>query len=382
MKQIFISLLISILLFVCLTTKTHSAEPSLSAQSAILIEVSTGEVIYEKNPEEVLPPASITKIMTLILIFDELSEGKIHLNDEVTVSAHAASMGGSQVFLEEGEKQTVETMIKCISISSANDACVAMAEYICGDEATFVNRMNMRAKELGMNKTTFKNSCGLDEDGHLTTAKDISIMSRELLTKYPEIQKYCTIWMENIIHRTRNGDKEFTLTNTNKLIRQYEWATGLKTGSTDLAKFCLSASAKKNDVELIGVVMACDSGKTRISDSIALLNHGFANCEIYRDTTSPTFHAPVLRGRNDEVECRPVSPFSHLFKEVFDEKKITTSVEFNDSLEAPVYVGEIIGQISYFYDNKLIGTVDLEAIEDVERTSFSHCLNILLHSLT
>ena len=209
---------------------------SLSAPSVLLMEASTGTVIYEKDAHTRRRPASITKIMTLILIFDALAANKISLEDVVTVSEHAASMGGSQVYLEPGETQTVDTMIKCISIASANDACTAMAEAICGSEEEFVNQMNQRAKGLGMENTHFVNCCGLDVDGHETTAYDIALMSRELITKYPQIHDYCTIWMDTITHVTRRGSEEFGLTNTNKLIRQYQYATGLKTGSTDLAK--------------------------------------------------------------------------------------------------------------------------------------------------
>ena len=215
----------------------------ISAPSAILMETSTGQIIYEKDPDSKRPPASVTKVMTLLLIFDALDTGKIKLEDEVATSEYAASMGGSQVFLEPGETQTVDTLIKCISVASANDACVAMAEYISGNEEEFVAQMNERAKELGMENTHFENCNGLDAKGHLTTARDIALMSRELITKYPQIHDYCTIWMENITHTTKKGSSEFGLSNTNKLIRNYEYATGLTTGSTSKAKFCISATA-------------------------------------------------------------------------------------------------------------------------------------------
>ena len=226
--------------------KENNSGIDVSAPSAILIESSTGQVIYEKDADSIRPPASVTKIMTLLLIFDALSEGQIKLEDEVTTSEYAASMGGSQVFLEAGEVQTVDTMIKCISVASANDACVAMAEHICGNEEEFVAQMNERAKGLGMENTCFVNCNGLDADGHETTARDIALMSRELITKYPKIRDYCMIWMENITHTTKKGTSEFGLTNTNKLIRQYQYATGLKTGSTSKAKFCVSATAEKD----------------------------------------------------------------------------------------------------------------------------------------
>ena len=254
----------------------------ISAPSAVLMEASTGTVVLEKNSHEKLPPASVTKIMTLLLIFDAISQGKIKLEDTVTTSTYAASMGGSQVFLEEGETQSVDTMIKCISVASANDASVAMAEYIAGTEELFVEMMNNRAKELGMKDTHFVNCCGLDVDGHVTTAYDIALMSRELITKYPQIHNYSTIWMENITHTTKRGTEEFGLANTNKLIRQYPYATGLKTGSTSLAKYCVSATAEKDGIEMIAVIMAAPDPKGRFADATALLNYGYAKCSLYQ----------------------------------------------------------------------------------------------------
>lgn len=209
---------------------------TLSAESAILMEASTGKILYEKNSEERKPPASVTKVMTLLLIFEAIKEGKAALTDEVTVSAYAASMGGSQVFLEAEEMQTVETLIKCIAVSSANDACVAMAEYLYGSEEAFVGKMNEKAKELGMNQTHFINCCGLDADGHETSAKDIALMSKELTNKYPEVFTYSSIWMDEFTHKTKKGESVFGLSNTNKLLRNYEGCNGLKTGSTQQGK--------------------------------------------------------------------------------------------------------------------------------------------------
>lgn len=244
----------------------------ITAKAAILMEADTGTVIYEKNATERLSPASITKVMTLILIFDAIESGQITLQDEVTTSAYAKSMGGSQVFLEEGEKQTVETLIKCIVVASGNDASVAMAEYICGSEAEFVNRMNERAAGLGMTETHFEDCCGLTESAtHLTSAKDVALMSRELITKYPQIHDYSSIWMENIVHVTEKGSSEFGLANTNKLLKQYEYCNGLKTGSTSIAKYCLSATAIKDGISLIAVVMAAPDYKVRFSEAKAML---------------------------------------------------------------------------------------------------------------
>ena len=251
------------------------------------MEASGGQVLLEKNADEKKPPASVTKVMTLLLIFDALADGTITPDTEVTTSEYAASMGGSQVFLEAGEKQTVDTMIKCIAVASANDACVAMAEKIAGSEPAFVEKMNQRSAGLGMTNTHFVNCNGLDTEGHLTTARDIALMSRELITKYPQIEDYSTIWMENITHRTKQGEKEFGLSNTNKLLRQYQGATGLKTGSTSKAGFCLSATAERNHISLIAVVMACQSAKERVKDCASLLDYGFSLCKVYTDKQPP-----------------------------------------------------------------------------------------------
>ena len=242
----------------------HAAEPvkpassgvEVSAKSVILMERETGTVLYQQAEHEQREPASVTKIMTMLLVVEAIEQGQLHLEDRVTCSAYAASMGGSQVFLEPGETQTVETMIKCISVASANDACVCMAEYICGNEQEFVNQMNERAKGLGMENTHFVNCNGLDAEGHVTTARDIALMSRELIHTYPQIFDYCNIWMEDITHTTKKGSTQFGLTNTNKMIRQYEYATGLKTGSTSQAKFCISATARKDNTDMIAVIMA------------------------------------------------------------------------------------------------------------------------------
>ena len=234
-----------------------AAGPDIDTPSAILMESKTGQIIYEKDASKQLAPASITKIMTLILIFDALESGQIKMEDPVTVSEHAASMGGSQVFLEEGEIQSVRTMIKCIAVASANDACVAMSEYICGSEDVFVDKMNEKAGQLGMEQTHFVNCCGLDADGHTSSARDVALMSRELINSHPEVKEFSNIWMEDITHVTGKGEKDFTLSNTNKLIKQYTYATGLKTGSTSKAGCCLSGTAMKDGIELIAVVMAC-----------------------------------------------------------------------------------------------------------------------------
>ena len=254
-------------------SKVATDDTFVQAPSALLMEAGTGTVIYEKDPDTRRSPASITKIMTLILIFDALENGTLKMDDLVTTSAYAKSMGGSQVFLEEGETQDVETMIKCIVIASGNDASVAMAEHIGGSEQEFVRQMNERAAGLGMENTHFVDCCGLTEStDHYTTVRDIAIMSRELITKYPKILEYSSIWMENITHVTRQGSKEFCLTNTNKLLRSYDGCIGLKTGSTSLAKYCVSAVASRNNITLISVVMAAPDYKVRFKDAAAMLN--------------------------------------------------------------------------------------------------------------
>lgn len=350
--------------------KADGAEAELSAPSALLMEASTGQVIYEKNPDEQLPPASVTKVMTLLLIFDALEEGKISLEDEVTTSEYAASMGGSQVFLEPGEVQTVDTMIKCIAVASANDACVAMAEHIWGSEEEFVVRMNERAKELGMENTTFVNCNGLDADGHLTTARDIALMSRELITSYPKIRDYCLIWMEDITHTTQKGTSVFGLSNTNKLVRHYEYATGLKTGSTSKAGFCISATAEKDGMELIGVIMAAKTSKDRTKDAVALLNYGFGKCTRYAEEEAPKTEAvEIRRGVKDSVKTVQKEPFTYVDTAGADLSAIERKVVWNDDLKAPVKEGDKVGEAVYTLEGEEIGRVDIAAAESVEKIS-------------
>lgn len=355
--------------------RVNAAEPDVESPSVILMEASTGKTVYEKNADETLHPASITKIMTLILIFDALSGNKITLDENVTVSEHAASMGGSQVFLEAGEKQTVNTMIKCISVASANDASVAMAEHIWGSEQTFVDKMNERAQGLGMSGTHFVNCCGLDTDGHMMTARDVAIMSRELITRYPQIHEYSGIWMDTITHSTRRGESEFGLSNTNKLIKQYEWATGLKTGSTGLAKCCLSATAEKDGIELIAVVMAAPNSKTRFKDAISLLNYGYGVVDIYRDNAWLSQEKMVVHGgKSDSVACRKNNEFVYVFTEDTDTGRIRCTEEYADGLEAPVYEGDVVGQMVYELDGNILGTIDIVAADTVEKAGLGDCI--------
>lgn len=361
---------------------TNTTNLNISAKSAILMEASTGTVLYEKEADDKLSPASITKIMTLILIFENLSSGKIKLEDKVITSAYAKSMGGSQVFLEEGEEQTVETLIKCIVIASGNDASVAMAEYISGSEQIFVDKMNEKAKELGMNNTHFEDCCGLtDSDNHYTSARDVCIMSRELTVNYPEIFKYSGIWMENITHVTNKGSSEFGLANTNKLLKQYEGTTGLKTGSTKKAKYCLSATATRNGVDLIAVIMAAPDYKARFNEAKVLLNYGFSTCKIYKDENNDTLENVVIRGgTKEEVACRYKNPFSYISVENENLDNIEKKMEYND-IKAPVKENQVIGYAVYFLNEKEIGRVDIIATENIKKAGFRDYFTRLINHL-
>lgn len=354
----------------------------ITARSVILMEAETMTVIYEQSADEVLSPASITKIMTLILIFDAIEAGKITLTDEVRTSAYAKSMGGSQVFLEEGEIQTVETLIKCIVVASGNDASVAMAEHLCGSEAEFVRQMNERAKSLGMTNTNFEDCCGLTEsDNHHTTARDVALMSRELITRYPQIKQYSTIWMENITHVTAQGTKEFGLANTNKLLKQYEWCTGLKTGSTSKAKYCLSATANKNGVELIAVVMAAPDYKIRFAEAMTLFNYGYGLCKLYKDDNTDILpDVSVHGGVSESVSVVYEGSFSYLDTEGNDLSGITKEIELPEGgVRAPVAEGDTIGIARYYLGDTLLGEVDIIAKTAVKRAGFMDYLKKTLN---
>lgn len=349
---------------------TENSSINIAAPSAILLEASTGSVIYEKTSHQKLRPASITKIMTLILIFDALSDGRISLNDEVTTSEHASEMGGSQVFLETYETQTVETLIKCICVASANDACVAMAEYICGTEHDFVDAMNKRANSLGMTDTHFENCCGLDTDDHTTTAYDVALMSRELITKYPQIYNYTQIWMEDITHNTKRGSRPFTLANTNKLLRQYPYATGLKTGSTSLAHFCLSATASKDNIDLIAVVMAAPTPKDRFADARTLLDYGFNHCQLYVDQTPPKLpEICVKKGKTNTVHLAYSHNFSYVDTVGSDLSLISTRIVLPEYINAPVHKGDHIGDIVYSLNNQELGNVPILSTDNIAPAS-------------
>lgn len=369
-----------------LTAPIHSSAKSANgfeseAPSAILMEAGTGSILYEKDAETKMAPASVTKVMTLLLIFEALDQGTIHLEDNVTVSEHAASMGGSQVFLEVGESQTVDTMIKCIAVSSANDASVAMSEHIAGSEDAFVEKMNEKAKKLGMNHTHFVNCCGLDHENHYSCAKDIALMSRELTVNYPEIFEYTGIWMDTITHVTQKGESEFGLSNTNKLIKQYQGATGLKTGSTDKAGFCLSATATRNDISLIGVVMNCESSKDRIACASSLLDYGFSRCHIYKDSKPPKLSpVKVQKSVTSSISCEYAELFSKVTTTEIDPSKVTTKIKYK-KITAPVNQGEIVGKLVYSYDKKKLGEINIVAKESAKRAKYSDYMKQLFKKL-
>lgn len=352
------------------------ADLAISAPSAILIEASTGQVIYEQNATERRSPASVTKVMTLLLIFEQLNEGKISLTDEITTSEYASSMGGSQVYLAAGETQSLDTMIKCITVASANDASVAVAEYIAGSEQAFVDMMNKKAGELGMADTHFEDCCGLtDSDNHYTSARDIAIMSRELITKYPDIFQYTQIWMEDITHVTRQGSSSFTLANTNKLLKQYEWATGLKTGSTSKAKYCISATARRNEIDLIAVVMGAPEPKKRFQDAQVLLNYGFSVSNLYRDANQEAIPDLAVEGGVEEfVPIAFEGEFTFLDIAGNSLDQVEKQLDLPEMAKAPIKQGETAGYARYYLNGNEIGNVPILYTADVEKAGYGDYL--------
>lgn len=359
-------LLASAMLIGLFSFSTSAAEiPDLEvdAQSAILIEASTGQVFYEKNADQALPPASVTKIMTLLLVMEAIDSGTISLSDIVSVSDYASSMGGSQVYLKAGETMSVEDLLKSVVIASANDAAVALAEFLMGSEEAFVKRMNERAKELGMENTNFENTNGLDDtaENHLISARDIATMSRELI-KHEKILEYSSTWMDSI----RNG--EFGLTNTNRLIRFYSGANGLKTGSTSKAKFCISASAKRDGMQLIAVIMGSPTRDIRNECAKKLLDYGFANYGCYTNPAGNAGKISVLGGKNTEIPLI-YSNFSAVLPKS-EAKNIRKEIILPDSVPAPINKGDKIGDMVFLSGNSEIGRVDIIAEEGCEKLSF------------
>ncbi len=351
----------------------------LTSKSALLMEEDTGTILYEQNSHEALPPASVTKVMTLLLIYEGERDGKFDWTDTVQVSEHAASMGGSQVFLEEGETQTAADMTKSIAIASANDAAVAMAEFLAGSEEAFVQKMNERAKELGMEDTNFINACGLDTEGHVSSAYDIALMSRELMENFPEIKEYTTTWQDSIIHKTRRGEETFGLTNTNKLIQWYDGATGLKTGSTGNALYCLSGTAERDGMGLIAVVMAAPDYKGRFREVMQLLDYGFANYAIEkgREKGYAMGEVPVEKGMMDTVEAVVAEEISVLVPKG-KESQWETRTELLPAVSAPVEAGTKVGELVYLRDGEEVGRVELTAGENVEKANVDTMLRRML----
>ena len=357
----------------------ETAALELASKSALLMDAATGTILYEKNSHEAMPPASVTKVMTLLLIYEAEEGGQFQWEDRVQVSEHAASMGGSQVFLEPGETQTAADMTKCIAIASANDAAVAMAEFVAGSEEAFVERMNQKAEELGMKDTHFENACGLDADGHETSAHDIALMSRELMTRFPEVRDYTTTWQDTIIHKTRKGESEFGLTNTNKLIKWYEGATGLKTGSTGKALYCLSGTAERNGLHLIAVVMAAPDFKVRFQETMKLLDYGFANYSAEKGLPvgEKMAEIPVTKGMADTVCAIVKEEISFLLKKDGG-KEWETAAETLPVLHAPVQKGEKVGEVVYLINGAEVGRTDLIAAEEVEKADIGTMLERML----
>lgn len=346
----------------------------INAKSAVLMDAETGMVLYTKNATEALAPASVTKIMTLLLVAEAIDKDMISLDDKVLVSANAASMGGSQIFIKEGEEFTVEELVKSTVIASANDAAVALAETVAGSEGAFVDRMNQRAKELGMNNSHFENATGLDDTvvNHVTSAYDIALMSRELL-KYSIVTDYSKIWQDSI----RNG--EFILTNTNRLVRYYEGCTGLKTGSTDKAGFCISATAKRDGMHLIAVVMGSETRDERNNAARTMLDFGFSNYALYSEAETELEYVDVVRGVKDKTALYS-KPFAKLVNKG-DKKRIEKEFLIPDFIEAPLTSGDVVGKVVYKLNGEIIGESDVFVKEDIEQIKLFNIFGRILKTI-
>lgn len=346
---------------------------NLQSGSAILIDQDSGQILYEHNIHEKLRPASVTKVMSILLIMEALDSGQISLTDKVPCSENASSMGGSQVWLTTTETLTVDEMLKCMCVVSANDCTVAMAEFLCGSTDAFVEKMNQRAKELGMNDTCFKNCHGIDEDGHVSSSYDIAIMSRELLTKHPSIKNYTTIWMDSI----RDGKSE--LVNTNKLVRNYEGCTGLKTGSTSLALYNLSASATRDNLNLIAVIMNAPTTKIRFAEAKQLLDYGFTNYSSYQLSNQNDIVKNITINHGVEKNINAIcSSSKNIMLPKGQESKITQEINIPDTLDAPISQGEKIGEINYYMEGEKIGSVDIISDKTIKKISFVNMSSYLL----
>ena len=367
MKRGMVVCLAAVLVLGLLPVRASAVELDLSAKSALLMEVATGTVLYEKNCHERLAPASVTKVMTMLLIMEAIDSGKITLNDTVTASENAAAKGGSQIYLKAGENMSVTDMLKSIAVSSANDCACAMAEHLAGSESAFVDMMNQRAAELGMADTHFVNCTGLDDapnaSEHRTSAYDIALMSRELLKNHPDIRKFTTIWMDTV----RNG--AFGLSNTNKLIRFYQGATGLKTGYTVGAGYCLSASAKREGMELIAVVMDCETSQKRNADCKSMLDYGFANYSVVRPGLKGGRTVAVRLGKQESVPVE-LTRRQDILVEKAKRTSLTAKVELAKEVNAPVQKGQELGLLTVYSGEKMLIQLPLVAGETVERLSF------------
>ena len=358
-----------------LTAPAYAAPAEVTAPSAILMEKTTGSILYEQDTTTQYEPASVTKIMTLLLVMEAIDSGSLGWDDTVTASAYACSMGGSQIWLKENEQLTVRDMVKAVTVVSANDCAVALAEHVAGSETAFVERMNKRAAELGMENTTFKNCTGLPAEGHLTCAYDIALMSRELILNHPSIREFTTIWMDTL------RDGTFQLSNTNKLIFYYEGATGLKTGFTDTALYCLSATAERDGMELIAVVMHAPTSNDRFESCKALLNYGFANYAItpvYPDQAIPP--VAVSLGTQDTVQPVTARECSILL-EKSKAGAVTTQMELCENVEAPVEAGQKLGELRVLVDGEQVDTIDLVAAQEVPRLGLGGIFKRFLDSL-
>ena len=377
MKRLSAFLLTAILLCACLPVASaqESSGLALSCASSILMEKETGTILYEQDAHAKLEPASVTKIMTLLLVMEAVDSGQIALEDTVTVSAYAAGMGGSQVYLKEGEQMTVSEMIKCVTVVSGNDCAVALAEHVAGSETAFVSRMNERAQELGMEDTNFLNCTGLPAEGHITSAYDIALMSRELILNHPSIRDYTTIWMDSI------RDGTFGLTNTNRLVRFYPGTTGLKTGSTDSALYCMSATAERDGMELIAVVMKAPSTAQRFEDAKKLLDYGFANyalVNVYPET--PLAPVDVLLGTVAQVQPE-LQRSCKILVSKGEASQVTTQLTIAQDVEAPVEEGQTLGQLEVYVGDQLRDTVPIVSAQSVDRLTVPDLFSKLLRQL-
>ena len=383
-KKGFCSLLVLCLVIssVQISAYGNTETQKFQSESYVLMEASSGKVLLEHNSHQALPPASITKVMTMLLIYEAVEAGKIKWEDEVTISEHAAHMGGSQVYMEPGEIQTVRDLLKCIAIASANDAAVAMGEYIAGSEEGFVDLMNKRAKEIGMKDTLFKNACGLHSEGHVSSAYDIAILSRELMMNFPEVSKILTIWMDSITHKTRRGESEFGLTNTNRLIKAYTGVTGLKTGYTSQSKHCMSATANRNDMDLIAVVLAAPDSKVRFKEAAQLLDYGFANYVVKKGHSKDEIlgQAAIFKGDKTHLEYSVKETMSMVMPKGKSNEEMSHEIVMNPNLTAPIQKGDVIGHATYFIGDKNVGEVPLVAAFDVNKAKYSHMLKYIFRS--